>query len=179
MHISVVQLTSSQDLLIVMVAGMCMMGGLKGQGLVIVLRSWLSDTTACLLFTPGTPVWLTAPSAPSTRIHLLVSREGRWSSSSIPITVWCGAKKLVSIVYLSCGGPFLCHWCHWMCSEWVLLCGYIKGKFVVVLLLSVSHDKLVSSKPLAAHLICLDLYLVANFLLKSIKLPMVKTFKKL
>lgn len=39
----------------VTVAGMCVMVGLKGQGLVIVPWSWLSDTTACLLFTPGTP----------------------------------------------------------------------------------------------------------------------------
>lgn len=52
----------------VTVAGMCVMVGLKGQGLVIVPWSWLSDTTACLLFTPGTPAWLTAPPAPITRI---------------------------------------------------------------------------------------------------------------
>ncbi len=39
----------------VMVAGMCVMAGLKGQALVIVPWSWLSDTTACLLLTPGTP----------------------------------------------------------------------------------------------------------------------------
>lgn len=38
----------------VMVAGMCVMVGLKGQALVIVPWSWLSDTTTCLLFTPGT-----------------------------------------------------------------------------------------------------------------------------
>lgn len=38
----------------VMVAGMCAMVGLKGQTLVIVPWSWLSDTTTCLLFTLGT-----------------------------------------------------------------------------------------------------------------------------
>lgn len=53
----------------VMVAGMCVMVGLKGQALVIVPWSWLSDTTACLLFTPGTPAWLTAPPAPL--LHIL------------------------------------------------------------------------------------------------------------
>lgn len=55
----VVQLTSFLSLaplpVSVMVAGMCVMVGLKGQALVIVPWSWLSDTTACLLFTPGTP----------------------------------------------------------------------------------------------------------------------------
>lgn len=54
-----VQLTSFLSLaplpVSVMVAGMCVMVGLKGQALVIVPWSWLSDTTACLLFTPGTP----------------------------------------------------------------------------------------------------------------------------
>lgn len=72
MYVSVVHLTSCQGQaphpVSVMVAGMCVMVGLKGQTLVIVLWSWLSDTTACLLFTPGTPAWLTAPSAPNTRI---------------------------------------------------------------------------------------------------------------
>lgn len=39
----------------VVIAGMCVMVGLKGRVLVIVPWSWLSDTTACLLFTPETP----------------------------------------------------------------------------------------------------------------------------
>lgn len=52
----------------VVVAGMCAMVGVKGQTLVIVPWSWLSDTTACLLFTRGTLAWLTAPPALITRI---------------------------------------------------------------------------------------------------------------
>lgn len=59
MHVYTVHLTSSlcpaPFSVSVMVAGMCVMVGLKGQALVIVPWSWLSDTTACLLFTPGTP----------------------------------------------------------------------------------------------------------------------------
>ncbi|KAI4804233.1 hypothetical protein KUCAC02_025867 [Chaenocephalus aceratus] len=53
MHVHTVHLTSSLGPaplpVSVMVAGMCVMVGLKGQALVIVPWSWLSDTTACLL----------------------------------------------------------------------------------------------------------------------------------
>lgn len=52
----------------VVAAGMCAMVGVKGQTLVIVPWSWLSDTAACLLFTRGTLAWLTAPPALITRI---------------------------------------------------------------------------------------------------------------
>lgn len=87
----------------VMVAGMCVMVGLKGQALVIVPWSWLSDTTACLLFTPGTPAWLTAPPAPITRILYWGPSRGATAAVFLSFRACYTAQK-----WFSCCGRGSC-----------------------------------------------------------------------
>ena len=94
-----------------MVAGMCVMVGLKGQALVIVPWSWLSDTTACLLFTPGTPAWLTAPPALISGILYWGPYKGLTATLFPSFTACYTAQKCTFLLLQE----FSCKWKHYLC----------------------------------------------------------------
>lgn len=96
----------------VMVAGMCMMVGLKGQALVIVPWSWLSDTTACLLFTPGTPCLIDSSSCTHHPHPLLGAIEG---CNSNTISLFYCLLYCVKMCF-SAGQGFLCKVKHYFCG---------------------------------------------------------------